>query len=399
MARGGRRPPARCCCCPGSGGSGGRGGRAAGVPALVLVLHPLGMALLAPYRGPGFQEGRYSIHLLPLAVAVAAGRGRRARSVEARCAPRCAGRLLARRALALPSGRDALRAGRCRTSTRCRCISAAGSPRTRRPTARLALNDIGAIAYVSRREVVDLMGLVTPAILAVPPGRRARRAALPRARLSRLPDRSSRRGFRCSSAMADRFRPIYRVTLARNEVAGADEMVVYETAWSRAARLPDDWLARGRGAVMMPVMKRPVRRGGSSIATVGARRRSPAGRSRRRGADLPLDRRAGQHALLPGHRERAAALPRRGGDHRLRATPPPRPRRAGRSTGAASGVGPRPVHAGPAHHGVGPRSTARRPRTLMLDTGADAHADQPDACWPRSGVELSRRPCAAPSGA
>ena len=33
------------------------------------------------------------------------------------------------------------------------------------PKARLALNDIGAIAYVSRRPVVDLMGLVTPEIL------------------------------------------------------------------------------------------------------------------------------------------------------------------------------------------------------------------------------------------
>ena len=46
-------------------------GRAALVPASVLVLHPLAMALLAPYRAPSFQEGRYSIHLLPLALVVA----------------------------------------------------------------------------------------------------------------------------------------------------------------------------------------------------------------------------------------------------------------------------------------------------------------------------------------
>ena len=48
-----------------------RGGRAWALPASILLLHPLGMALLAPYRGPAFQEGRYSIQLLPLAIVVA----------------------------------------------------------------------------------------------------------------------------------------------------------------------------------------------------------------------------------------------------------------------------------------------------------------------------------------
>jgi hypothetical protein len=35
--------------------------------------------------------------------------------------------------------------------------------------------------------------------------------------------------------MADRFRPVYRVRLDHNTVAGADELVVYETVWSRWA--------------------------------------------------------------------------------------------------------------------------------------------------------------------
>src|SRR5215470_15762898 len=39
--------------------------------AAALVLHPVAMALIAPYRGPGFQTGRYSSHLLPLVVVVA----------------------------------------------------------------------------------------------------------------------------------------------------------------------------------------------------------------------------------------------------------------------------------------------------------------------------------------
>jgi hypothetical protein len=42
-------------------------------------------------------------------------------------------------------------------------------------------------------------------------------------------------------ALAERselFRPVERVRLTRNVVAGADEMVVYETVWSRRGR-PD----------------------------------------------------------------------------------------------------------------------------------------------------------------
>jgi hypothetical protein len=33
--------------------------------------------------------------------------------------------------------------------------------------------------------------------------------------------------------MTDRFQPVYRVHLDHNTVAGADEMVVYESVWSR----------------------------------------------------------------------------------------------------------------------------------------------------------------------
>ncbi|HYB70684.1 MAG TPA: hypothetical protein VEH80_08440, partial [Candidatus Bathyarchaeia archaeon] len=56
---------------PGLWWLGRRWGRAALLPASALLLHPLAMALLAPYRGPDFQEGRYSIHLLPLAIVAA----------------------------------------------------------------------------------------------------------------------------------------------------------------------------------------------------------------------------------------------------------------------------------------------------------------------------------------
>ena len=142
-------------------------GRAAGLPALVLVLHPIGMALLAPYRGPGFQEGRYSIHLLPLAIAVAlagvAALGARGGSMAPRALAR--GGLLAAALWTLPGRRDALRLG----GAEHRRDAGAARPVDRRQhaarMARIALNDVGAIAYLSRREVVDVMGLVTPAII------------------------------------------------------------------------------------------------------------------------------------------------------------------------------------------------------------------------------------------
>jgi hypothetical protein len=100
------------------------------------------------------------------------------------------------------------------------------------PEARIALNDIGAIAYVSRREVVDLMGLVTPAVI---PYRHGGEAGLLRYLERACPDYLVifPAWFPALSAMADRFTPIHRVRLAHNEVAGADEMVVYETAWNR----------------------------------------------------------------------------------------------------------------------------------------------------------------------
>ena len=98
--------------------------------------------------------------------------------------------------------------------------------------ARLALNDVGAIAYVSRREVVDLMGLVTPAII---PYRRDGEAGVLRYLERACPDYLVifPEWFPTLAAMSDRFTPIHRIRLDHNTVAGADEMVVYETAWNR----------------------------------------------------------------------------------------------------------------------------------------------------------------------
>src|SRR5439155_23804070 len=97
------------------------------------------------------------------------------------------------------------------------------------PDARLAVNDIGAIAFVSRRPVIDLMGLVTPAIR---PYRRAGEAGVLRYVAERCPDFVIvfPTWFPELTARRELLTPIYRVRLERNEVSGGPEMVVYRLA-------------------------------------------------------------------------------------------------------------------------------------------------------------------------
>lgn len=200
------------------------------LPAAALLLQPLGMALLAPYRGPAFQEGRYAAHLLPMAIVAAvmaliplAGRPRLGRAA--------ATALIIAGLAALPDA--ALRYAWAVQNIDAMQVhlgrwAAAHTPRE----ARLGLNDVGAIAYVSRREVVDLMGLVTPAII---PYRRDGEAGVLRYLERACPDYLIifPAWFPGLSAKPDRFMPIYRLRLEHNTVSGADEMVVYETPWNR----------------------------------------------------------------------------------------------------------------------------------------------------------------------
>jgi hypothetical protein len=199
-----------------------RHGRALGVVALALVLHPLGMALLAPYRGPGFQEGRYSIHLLPLAVVVLAAAFAGAVS-RWRLAALLVWLVLALGTLGPAAERYAwgvqnIEAMQVRLG---RWLAANTSPR-----ARLAVNDIGAIAWVSRREIVDLMGLVTPEIL---PYRRQGEDGVIRFVAEVCPDYVVifPAWFPHLASRTDLLEPLERVRLDRVEVVGGPEMVVY----------------------------------------------------------------------------------------------------------------------------------------------------------------------------
>jgi hypothetical protein len=201
--------------------------------AAALVLHPVAMALVAPYRGPGFQTGRYSSHLLPLAVVVALVGlerilgwlpGRRLR--VAACVL-----LLVGLAWPLPAGAHAyawavenINAMQVRLG---RWVAAHTPPDTL-----IALNDVGALTYFGERRVIDLVGLATPEVL---PYRRQGPEALLRYLGRRCPEYLVifPAWFPDLAGRADLFRPVTEVTLSHNVVAGAATMTVYETAWHR----------------------------------------------------------------------------------------------------------------------------------------------------------------------
>jgi hypothetical protein len=102
------------------------------------------------------------------------------------------------------------------------------------PDAVLALNDIGAITYLSERQVVDLAGLVTPEV--VPLLRAPDRA-------SQLADFMAERGvqyviifpnwFPDLAARRDLLEPVHQVTLEHNTICGGETMVVYRAHWRR----------------------------------------------------------------------------------------------------------------------------------------------------------------------
>ena len=211
----------------------GRAGRLRWLTA-ALILHPIAMALVAPYRGPAFQTGRYSSHLLPLAVVVAfIGLDRvlgwlSVRRLRAAVLLLLLVGLVARlppRAHAYAWGVQNINAMQV---TLGRWVATHTPPDTL-----IALNDLGALSYFGERRVIDLVGLATPEIL---PYRRQGEAGVLRYLERRCPEYLVvfPAWFPELTARADLFRPVTEVTLAHNVVAGAVTMAVYETAWHRA---------------------------------------------------------------------------------------------------------------------------------------------------------------------
>jgi hypothetical protein len=195
----------------------------------VQILSPLAMGALAPVSPLLMQEGRYAAHLLVLffvvAVVGAEALARRSR------APLVVWALAALAVVRLASQNVAF-ADRYvrqvdninRTHVAMGGWLAANTP----PGALIATNDIGAIGVFSGRPVLDLEGLVTPAIIPFKPGRQ-RLAFLERERPDFLvifdewyPELVARR---------DLFTEVHRITVPRVSAAH-DSFIVYRARWS-----------------------------------------------------------------------------------------------------------------------------------------------------------------------
>jgi hypothetical protein len=98
------------------------------------------------------------------------------------------------------------------------------------PGARVAVNDIGAIAFFSRHEVIDLEGLVSPEALAYPrPSRGIGFAEATHPDYIAIfpfwyPDISSR---------TDLFQEVHRISIQGNVASAGDTIVIYRTPWTR----------------------------------------------------------------------------------------------------------------------------------------------------------------------
>ncbi|MBI4012839.1 MAG: hypothetical protein HY359_11045 [Candidatus Rokubacteria bacterium] len=202
--------------------------------AAALVLHPLAMAALAPYRGPAFQTGRYTAHLLPLAVVLgAAGLAALLAAVPSRFGLRAGLLGLAGLALVWPLGPASTAYGwGVQNINAMQVRLGRWVARETPPDALLAVNDVGALTYFGHRRIIDLMGLVTPDLV---PARREGEPGILRYLETACPDYLVifPAWFPALAARGDLFHPVERVRLTKNVVAGADEMVVYETLWRR----------------------------------------------------------------------------------------------------------------------------------------------------------------------
>lgn len=201
----------------------------------VLIASPMLKGLVAPEPPLMVHEGRYLFHLLAIFVVVAViGVFELRRFVRPGWVmPLFMVVAVARLGLALFDG-AADYAAKVKNINDLQIATARWLQKTTTPDARIATNDIGAIAYFSGRFIIDTEGLVTPE--AIHPKRMRRFVPFLE---SERPDLLVifPEWYPEIVARTDLFHEVYRIH-AEQEAAGAPALVMYRTPWTRPAAVP-----------------------------------------------------------------------------------------------------------------------------------------------------------------
>jgi arabinofuranosyltransferase len=209
---------------------------------LAVVAYPVVRGILAPFKGPTFQHGRYAAHLVPL-LCVMAGAGLEQALVwlrEGRKSP-VSLRLLNWSGLAFAAlvglglaGQNlryaAIQAENVANINQMHVEMGRWLAQNTPVGARIATHDIGALGYYSGRHIIDTAGLVTPQVLNyLTPGMAADSGVLAFLQQERpdylviipswYPQLAQERAY---------FTPIHEVVLAHNTIAAGDRMVVFK---------------------------------------------------------------------------------------------------------------------------------------------------------------------------
>jgi hypothetical protein len=201
----------------------------------IFLIAPIMKGLLVPMPGVSTQEGRYVMHVLVLYFILAAI-GLAYLRVQARkhwlvtaFAVLALTRLVSQDVKFAPHY-----AAQVKNINDLQVVTAAWIRQHTAPDAIIATNDIGAIAYFGRRQIIDTEGLVTPAV--IPYNRR--KNLVPYLEQTRpdlviiFPE-----WYPTLAARTDLLQEIGRVTVRPAVVAGGENLVIYRTPWTRPGRV------------------------------------------------------------------------------------------------------------------------------------------------------------------
>ena len=213
---------------------------------LILLSYPVARGVLAPFKGAGFQHGRYAAHLVPLLtvsglvglraafqVLTHGGEPARARWMS-RWGTIGAWGLVLVNLLVLDLKQAQTYGWNVQNINAMQVATGRWLAANTPAGATIATHDIGAIGYFSGRRVLDTSGLVTPQVLGyLTPGENADEGVLrflQRERpgyLAILPT-----WYPWLSGRSDLFQPIHEATLGHNTICAGDRLVVYRATWA-----------------------------------------------------------------------------------------------------------------------------------------------------------------------